>query len=140
MKRARPGPEWSRLCDVIGKLAGEATLENSDRAWLINLLSAVQSGEDVSRRFTENKKPSPEAERHLWIAFDYEQHLHDKIKPAALKVAERWNLSEVEGAETVRTIVKRQRRLGHVKEVGPQLFGPGFARVIDWHRERLLGS
>jgi hypothetical protein len=136
--------KWSRLAEIAGILAGgldrtrpltgEVTLTQADAGWLCELLTAIMAGEDVSRRFLENRKPSPEADRNFWIACDYAQHVHAGIKPAAEKVADRWSLS---GPEAVETIYKRMRQ--HVDQVR-ELFGPGFARVIKWHRTRIEGG
>ena len=45
---------------------------------------------NVSRRFTQNKKPSPMAERNFSIACDVARHRHDGKKPLYELVANRW--------------------------------------------------
>jgi hypothetical protein len=130
-KAPRMGAAWSQLWRISAKLADDTPLEGSDRRWLLELLQSAAVGEDVSKRFTKNKKPSPEAERHFWIALDVAQHIHDRRAPAHDLVAQRWGLTD---ADTARKIAQRQRE--NTAPLGSML-GDGLAAVIDMHRERL---
>jgi hypothetical protein len=135
-KVPRIGPEHSRLCDVLGKLATpSSTLDDAERAWLVELLDSMRLGEDVSRRFTRNAKLSPEAERHFWIACDVARHIHDGLAPAHDLVAQRWKL-KLSDAESARKIAQRQRP--NTDEITRLLDDPGFPNVIEWHRAKLL--
>jgi hypothetical protein len=131
-------PRLAELLNVIVKLATDVSLDSADRAWLYELLEAVRNGEDVSKRFTRNAKPSPEAERHFWIACDVAQSIHDKQNEPYEAVAKRWRLDDADakGPDNVRKIVQRQR--ANTAAIA-HLLGNGFARVIAQRRDRLLG-
>jgi hypothetical protein len=135
-------PEYSRLCNLLGKLATPgAEIDAADRAWLVDVLDAARLGEDVSKRFTKSAKPSPNAERHFWIACDVAQHLHDGKRPAHKLVAERWNIvtnsDDDDEIPALRKIISRQRKNTDSVQ---HLLGDGFARVIEAHRKRLAGT
>ncbi len=140
-KVPRPGSEYTRLCNVLGKIAGAprvgASLDREDCAWLYELLEAIRSGEDVARRFTRNKKLRPMADRDFWLACDVAEHVHRRESPAYRLVAERWGMTGDAAEETVKTISKRQRT--NVREAGG-IGKPGTAAVIEWQRIRLLGG
>jgi hypothetical protein len=130
-------PQHARLCYLLGKIATAGTvLDNADRAWLVELLDSIRLGEDVSKRFTKNGKPSPQADLHFWIACDVAQHLHDRKRGAHAAVAKRWAMDNVTGPDSVAKIVTRQRSN---TDAVTHLLGDGFAAVIEYHRVRLIG-
>lgn len=135
------GPDWNRLWEISAKLLQGDDLDSTDRRWLVDLLQAVAQGENVSTRFTQNKKASPMADRDFWIACDYEQHKHDGKTRIAASVADRWRLDrdseKASGPEYVRKIKKKQRENVDAMR---HLLGPRLAAVIDWHRKALLGE
>ncbi len=135
MKAPRQGEDVSTLYVVRALLMTGQQLGDVERSWLVKLLDAAASGEDVSARFTANKKPSPEAERHFWIALDYREHVQAKRGPAARKVAERWGMKGHAAEETVERIADRQK--ADVAKLLP-IIGD-IAAVIEANRIRLVG-
>jgi len=83
------------------------TINADDCAWLLDLLQAAASGENVAKRFTQNKKASPEVERHFWIACDVAQHRHDRSEDPLAAVAKRWGMydSDDKGRANVEKII-----------------------------------
>ena len=82
-------PLWHQLVNLQVKLAQNLPLDAAENAWLLELLGSIGEGEDVSKRFLRNVKPS-EDEKHYFIAIDVARLKRENDPDPYATAGKRW--------------------------------------------------